>query len=170
MLSFEPVSRPQSAESVAWQLANLRDSDSSGETLLPEPDDGVLDVLIADDDKDIAKVLEFYAKRALGDVVVRVARDGLAAVEEMDRKIPDILLLDLHMPKMNGVEVCMHLRGDPRARNVKIIAVSAGAQEHDKELLHQLGIHRFVTKGADLRTSLAEAIRDACGLRTSSRP
>jgi serine/threonine protein kinase len=164
MLSFEPTSRPQSAEAVAWQLANLRDSESSGEVSLPAPDDGVLDVLIADDDKDIARVLEFYAKRVLGKAVVRVARDGRAAVDEMDKKLPDILLLDLHMPKMNGVEVCMHLRGDPRARNVKIIAVSAGAQAHDRELLHQLGIHRFVTKGGDLRESLAEALRDACGL------
>ena len=74
-------------------------------------------------------------------------------------RAPDLMLLDLHMPKMNGVEVCMHVRGERLADDMKIVAVSAGAQEHDLQLLHQLGIFRFIQKGAELKKNLHEVLK-----------
>lgn len=162
-LSTDPAQRPQSAEALAWQLrgAYWDVPELAAETVPPPPNTSVL---IVEDDDDLAKVLTFYAQQALGDVEVRRAEDGIRALELVRDETPDVMLLDLHMPRMNGVEVCMHLRGERLAEDCAIIAVSAGAQEHDLELLHQLGIHHFVSKGPGLKDRLAAEITAACGM------
>ena len=67
------------------------------------------------------------------------------------------------MPKMNGIEVMMHVRGERLAPCARVVAVSAGAQEHDLQLLHQLGLHHFVPKGANLKERLATVIENLFG-------
>jgi CheY-like chemotaxis protein len=91
------------------------------------------------------------------------AADGEEALAEVQKEEPDVMLLDLHMPRMNGVELCMQLRGDGLAQSCSIISVSAGAQEHDVQLLHQLGIHHFVEKGSNLRERLRTVFVEVCG-------
>jgi CheY-like chemotaxis protein len=119
-----------------------------------------IEVLLVEDDADLAKIMKFYVTQSLGNSVqIRHATDGEMAVAMLRKKAPDLMLLDLHMPKMNGVEVCMHVRGERIADDMKIVAVSAGAQEHDLQLLHQLGIHRFIQKGADLKKHLHEVLK-----------
>jgi serine/threonine-protein kinase len=162
MLSPDPTMRIQSAEAVAWQLRAIRDarprSDRPVVTRRKAPS-----VLIVDDDVDLAKILTFYVQQIVGATEVRVAHDGEEALRQVQEREPDVMLLDLHMPRMNGVEVCMQLRGEGLAQSCSIISVSAGAHEHDVQLLHQLGIHHFVEKGSNLRERLRAVFAEVCG-------
>lgn len=166
LLAKDPNDRPQSAEAVAWRLRAMRDGFDEAEravTIVPESEG--LRVLIAEDNRDVARVLQFYVKQILGEAVkIETAVDGEAAMAAIRRREPDLLLLDLHMPKMNGIEVCMALRGERLAERTTIISVSAGAQDDDKQLLYQLGIHHFVEKGTQLKDRLSAAIYDAMGI------
>jgi serine/threonine-protein kinase len=171
LMAKDPGARPRSAEAVAWQLRSIREQarvEPSARSA-PGAEDERLELLVVEDDPQVAKILTFYAKKALDDVSIRVARDGLEALEALRAKAPDVMLLDLHMPKMNGVEVCMHLRGEGLGDDTAIIAVSAGAQPGDIQLLHQLGIHHFVQKGSQLAERLAAALLEVSG-RPSVRP
>jgi serine/threonine-protein kinase len=160
-LALEPDARPESAEAFTWQLeASLRLDRRATAATAPPP---AIDLLVVEDDPDMARILSFYAKQELGAVSVRRAADGVEAVALVRERAPDVMLLDLHMPKMNGVEVLMQMRGERLAEGAAVIAVSAGAQRDDLELLHQLGIHHFVSKGQDLKRKLADALRGACG-------
>jgi two-component system response regulator AdeR len=122
-------------------------------------------VLIVDDDRDLARILTFYVRQIMGPVDVRVAHDGEEALKAVQEAEPDVMLLDLHMPRMNGVELCMQLKGEGLAEGSSIISVSAGAAEHDVQLLHQLGIHHFVEKGSNLRERLRAVLVEVCGRR-----
>lgn len=164
MMAKDPKDRPQSMEAIAWQLRSIRDRELRK---APEPQRAAsasgADVLIVDDDADIVRILEFYVRKSLPKVSVRVARDGVEAMQRLAEREPDFMLLDLHMPRMNGIDVCMQMRGRRIATHTTVISVSAGAQEHDKQLLHQLGIHHFVEKGGSLRERLAAVFREVSG-------
>jgi serine/threonine-protein kinase len=164
MLSPNPQVRLQSAEAAAWQLRGIHEGrpNTDGPAAdTPEP----LSVLIVDDDVDLAKILTFYVRQIVGNSEIRVAHDGEEALREVQKQEPDVMLLDLHMPRMNGVEVCMQLKGEGLAEACSIISVSAGAQEHDVQLLHQLGIHHFLEKGSNLRGRLQSVLGEVCGDR-----
>jgi serine/threonine-protein kinase len=163
LMAKAPSDRPQSAEAVAWRLKAVRDRD------LDNPRSGPLDVLIVDDDEHVTRVLDFYVRQILGAVELRVAEDGERALKMIRQKAPDLLLLDLHMPRMNGLELCMFMRGARLAEDTAIIPVSAGAQQHDRQLLHELGIRHFVEKGERLRDRLAEVIEEVIGSQARRR-
>ncbi|MEM6954829.1 MAG: protein kinase [Myxococcota bacterium] len=162
MLAKDPSARPQSAEGIAWSLARMRaelERPPTTSSSPPPPEEGAIDVLLVEDDPDLARIMQFYVSSILGEkVTLRHVADGEAAVAALRERAPDLMLLDLHMPKMNGVEVCMHVRGERLADDMKIVAVSAGAQDHDLQLLHQLGIYRFIQKGANLKQNLHETL------------
>ena len=155
MMHRDPAARPQSAEVVSWQIKRI-----AAEGRRPKPAERPAPrVLIVDDDADISRVLAFYVDKALGGAEVTRVPDGESALEHLRRAAPpDVMLLDLHMPKMNGIEVAMYVRGEELAPDCRIIAVSAGAQEHDRQLLHQLGIRDFVEKGSGLGERLAAVL------------
>lgn len=164
MLNPDPQLRVQSAEAAAWQMRAARRAGSRVDMPVVK---GVkpLSVLIVDDDVDLAKIMTFYVRQIVGNVDIRVAYDGEEALRAVRDQEPDVMLLDLHMPRMNGVEVCMQLRGDGLAQSCSVISVSAGAQEHDVQLLHQLDIHHFLEKGSNLRERLRTAFGEVCGDR-----
>jgi len=162
MLSPDPQVRIQSAEAVAWQLRAIRDERPRSDSPAVTHKKGQ-SVLIVDDDIDLAKILTFYVRQIVGPSDIRVAHDGEEALAEVQKAEPDVMLLDLHMPRMNGVELCMQLKGEGLAQSCSIISVSAGAQEHDVQLLHQLGIHHFVEKGSNLRERLRAVFVEVCG-------
>jgi serine/threonine-protein kinase len=160
MLQRDPGARPQSAESVAWALRRIAEKRPARETPAQPAR-----ILVVEDDKDVARVLGFYAKKALGsDIDVRTVHDGEAALAALREHVADVMLLDLQMPKMNGLEVAMYMRGEGLAPDCTIVSVSAGAQEHDRQLMHQLGIRHYVQKGQDLGDRLAAVLRDIRGV------
>ncbi len=153
MLAKGPEERPPSAEAVVWAVDGIRN------TAHPEP----IDVLVVDDNPDIARVLGFYAEKALGACRVRTARDGEEAIARLRDEEPDVMLLDLDMPRMNGIEVCMYARGAQLAERCRIIAVSAGAQPHDRQLPAPTGHHPLRGQGwphaGTARGSVARSLR-----------
>ncbi|MBW2508636.1 MAG: protein kinase [Deltaproteobacteria bacterium] len=164
MLNPNPQLRTQSAEAAAWQMRATLENRSQVEVAAVSQRKP-LSVLIVDDDVDLAKILSFYVRQIVGRADIRVAHDGEEALRQIQDEEPEVMLLDLHMPRMNGVEVCMQLKGEGLAQSCSVISVSAGAQEHDVQLLHQLGIHHFLEKGSNLRERLRAVFGEVCGDR-----
>ena len=158
MLAKAPGDRPASMDAIAQELCmmemRLQDPDWT-------PDLEPIDVLIVEDDEAMARVERFYVEDLFGRerVSVRTASDGEEALAGVRAQPPDLLLLDLQLPKLNGIEVGMQIRGDGLAPDAKFIGISAGAQEGDLRVLHRLGFHHFVPKGVGMRRRLAAALR-----------
>ncbi len=162
MLCKDPSDRPPSARAIAWHLREMADRLARAkDPSFPPPPKQTIDVLIVEDDEALARIEGFYVEELFGrdHVSLRHARDGLEAIEQVRVQAPDLLLLDLHLPKLNGIEVGMQMRGDRLAPQTKFVAISAGAQERDLQLLHLLGFHHFVPKGEDMKERLHEALR-----------
>jgi CheY-like chemotaxis protein len=80
------------------------------------------------------------------------AKDGLTGLEMARAHMPDLILLDIQMPVMNGFMVIRELRNDPMLRRIKAIAVTSFAMKGDREKALQAGFDEYVTKPIDTRT------------------
>jgi serine/threonine-protein kinase len=152
LLASDPNERPQTAEAALWQLRALRSRIGTGEVLRP------LSVLIVDDDEDIRGALSIYVRAAAPDADVEMTGDGAQALRLVRRRVPDLLLLDLDLPDINGIEVCMILRGMQLGDGCMIVSISGRATRADVELLQQLGV-RSLEKGPALMDQLVELIQ-----------
>lgn len=99
---------------------------------------------MVEDDKDVIDVLRNALEAE--EYSVHVAKDGLDAVEQASRVLPDLVLLDLNIPKMHGIEVCKRLRSDPRLRDIPLIILSGKGDEEDKIAGLETGADDYVTK------------------------
>jgi DNA-binding response OmpR family regulator len=86
-------------------------------------------VVIADDDPDIRRLVEMTVTNAGCDVTV--ASDGEEALERVRESMPDLVILDVLMPRMDGWEVARALKGDPATREVPVMFLTSRGQEHD---------------------------------------
>ncbi|MER5884964.1 response regulator transcription factor [Streptomyces sp. NPDC001941] len=98
-------------------------------------------ILVVDDDPTVSEVVSGYLERA--GHTVRRAADGLQALREADRWPPDLVVLDLMLPGMDGLEVCRELRG---RGPVPVIMLTARGDEDDRILGLELGADDYVTK------------------------
>ena len=98
-------------------------------------------MLIADDNRQITSILEEYAKRE-GFSTITVF-DGVQAVEQFEAAQPDILLLDVMMPRMDGFEVCKQIR---KVSNVPIVMVTARGEDFEKIMGLEIGADDYVVK------------------------
>lgn len=101
-------------------------------------------VLIADDNPQILELLEAY----LDPLKVRVisAADGQATLTRVEQDQPDLILLDVMMPKRSGFEVCRILKQDPRYRDIPIVMVTALNELGDIERARECGADDFLSK------------------------
>ena len=106
-------------------------------------------VLIVEDDPDIVDILSYNLKQA--DLKVTSAPDGSSALAEVKRRLPDLILLDLMLPKVDGLEVCRLLKGEPETKNVPIIMITAKGEEVDKVVGFELGADDYVVKPFSVR-------------------
>ncbi|MEM7811715.1 MAG: response regulator [Planctomycetota bacterium] len=109
-------------------------------------------ILIADDNAQNCELLEAYL--AEGDYDVRCVSDGTAAIEAVRADAPDVLLLDIMMPRMSGYEVCQQLRADEATAGLPIVMVSALDESGDIDKALEAGCDDFLTKpinGRELR-------------------
>ena len=121
-------------------------------------------VLLVEDEESFVDALRIGLDREGFDVVV--ARDGSEAIEAFEASRPDLVLLDLMLPKLSGIDVCRALR---ERSEVPIIVVSAKSEEIDTVLLLELGADDFVTKPYRLRELVAR-MRAVQRRRVSAEP
>jgi DNA-binding response OmpR family regulator len=106
-------------------------------------------VLIVDDDQDIVKLLSLHL-RSEG-YSVEVAYDGLEALDKISESQPDVIILDLMMPKVDGSVVCLSVKHTSATRRIKIIILTAKIQTKDKiEELCKLEADLYMTKPFEL--------------------
>ena len=110
-------------------------------------------VLVVDDEDNIVKVLKYNLERQNYDVVV--AQDGLDAVDKAVSEKPDVMLLDIMLPKKNGFEVCQTLREKPETNMLPIIMLSAKGEMDDKLTGFEIGADDYVSKPFDEKELLA---------------
>ena len=101
-------------------------------------------ILVVDDEPDAVELVAFNLKGAGCDVVT--ATDGEQALEQARTALPDLIVLDLMLPEVDGLEVCKILRRDPRTAGIPIIMLTAKAAEIDRVLGLELGADDYVTK------------------------
>ncbi|NTU84095.1 MAG: response regulator [Chloroflexales bacterium] len=111
-----------------------------------------LRVLLADDNETNSLVIEDYLQ-SHGYAVV-IARNGIEALEQIQIEPPDIVLMDIQMPGMDGLEATRRVRADPGLRALPIIALTALAMPGDRERCLEAGADAYFTKPISLRTLL----------------
>jgi diguanylate cyclase (GGDEF)-like protein len=118
-----------------------------------EPGGGGESLLVVDDDPFIARLLEIELKAAGYDV--RVASDGMMAMETAQERSPDLVLADVMMPNMDGFELTRRLRQDPRTASVSIIMLTARGLSADKLEGFAIGADDYIVKPFDTPELLA---------------
>ena len=101
-------------------------------------------ILIVEDEKDIVKMLEYNLKKEGFQVVS--SRDGEEALDLAVRENPDLVILDLMLPGLDGLEVCKILKKESKTSHIPIIMLTAKSQESDKVIGLELGADDYITK------------------------
>ena len=101
-------------------------------------------ILVVDDEPDAVDLVEFNLKSAGYEVVT--AADGAEALKKAKAHSPDLILLDLMLPEVDGLEVCKILRRDPAIAAIPVIMLTAKAAEIDRVLGLELGADDYITK------------------------
>lgn len=101
-------------------------------------------ILLIEDEEDIADLIKLQAEISGYKIVVEV--DGLNGFLAVEREKPDIVVLDIMLPGMNGLDVCRKIKGNPELKNIPVIMISAKSEELDVVLGLELGADDYVTK------------------------
>lgn len=110
-------------------------------------------ILIVEDEKDIVKMLEYNLKKEGFKTVS--ALDGEEALEMARKELPELILLDLMLPVIDGLEVCKELKKERKTAGIPIIMLTAKRQEADKIVGLELGADDYVTKPFSPRELIA---------------
>jgi serine/threonine-protein kinase len=154
MLAKDPALRPQSAEAALWHLRAIQ-----VRARTEAPTEG-FSVLIVDDDPAMLELIAEEVASSLPGARIAKAPDSDAALARTGRTVPDILFVDLALPRMSVVEIAMHLRGSESGDHCVIVAVTGEASDDDKNVLTLLGMTRFVRKGPRLGEGISKMLRE----------
>nr|WP_217344665.1 response regulator [Noviherbaspirillum sp. L7-7A]MBV0878835.1 response regulator [Noviherbaspirillum sp. L7-7A] len=110
-------------------------------------------ILIVDDEPNIVLSLEFLMEQAGFEVAV--ATDGEAALAQLAAFRPDLVLLDIMLPRLNGYEVCQRIRAHPAWSGIKVVMLSAKGRELEVSKGLALGADAYVTKPFSTRDLIA---------------
>ena len=110
-------------------------------------------ILIVEDEKDIVKMLDYNLKKE--NFRVLSCGDGEDALKLASREQPDLILLDLMLPGIDGLEVCKSLKNERKTANIPIIMLTAKSQETDKVIGLELGADDYITKPFSPRELIA---------------
>jgi PleD family two-component response regulator len=119
-------------------------------------------ILIADDNPQGVELLEAYLSE--GDYAIRTAADGEETLRQVAEWRPDLILLDIMMPKISGFEVCKRLRADPATRDVAVVMITALDQPSDVDRAVDAGTDDFVRKPIN-KNELLVRVRSALRCR-----
>ena len=110
-------------------------------------------ILIVDDEEHIRELLKFNLNNSGYDTIL--ASNGVEALKYAKDEIPDLVLLDIMIPEMDGIEVCKNIRAEKTLVNTSIIMLTAKSEELDKILGLELGADDYITKPFSIRELLA---------------
>ena len=109
-------------------------------------------ILIVEDDRALSDVLAYNLKKVGYEVLV--ANDGQSGLTQAQLKLPDLVLLDVMLPVLDGLDVCRRLRADPATRDISIIMLTAKAEETDELVGFTLGADDYVAKPFSVKVLL----------------
>ncbi len=125
---------------------------------MTDPAPRPLRILVAEDEGDVARLYGAYATRRGHEVVV--ARDGAEALLAAAAELPDLILLDVAMPKLDGRDVLRQLKASPRTRPIPVLVITAsGGDQNLRDLLLELGAWDVLEKPVDLQITFNKAER-----------
>ena len=101
-------------------------------------------VMVVDDSLTMRKVTGRVLERHNFEVVT--ARDGVEALERLEERVPDLMLLDIEMPRMDGYELATAMRADPRFREVPIIMITSRTGDKHRQRAFEIGVQRYLGK------------------------
>jgi len=106
-------------------------------------------ILIVDDERDLLSLLDFNLRQAGFETML--AACGQEALQQLRRRTPDLVLLDLMLPDVSGTEICRSVKADPRTKHVPVMMLTAKSDEVDKVVGFELGADDYVTKPFSVR-------------------
>jgi DNA-binding response OmpR family regulator len=104
----------------------------------------VTKILVAEDERDIRELIAFTLRFAGFDV--RLAKNGAEAVEMVEAEDPDLIILDVRMPKMTGYEACRKIKADPETKETPVLILSAKGQEVEIQQGLDSGADEYILK------------------------
>jgi len=135
------------------ELANLA-AIGNGETVS-------IKVLVAEDEQNIAESLRFILERA--DCHVRHASDGEQALQAVRSERPDVMILDVMLPSLNGFDVLKTIRADESLQQIPVLILTAKGQLQDRKTADDLGADAFITKPFANAEIVSEVLRLGSG-------
>lgn len=109
-------------------------------------------ILIVDDEPDIVETLDFLIQSEGYESIT--AMDGEDALKKAKEESPDIIILDVMLPKINGYKVCRLLKFDNKYKHIPILMVTARSQQEDKAIGEETGADDYITKPFDINNLL----------------
>jgi two-component system phosphate regulon response regulator PhoB len=122
-------------------------------------------ILVVEDEADLAELVAFNLRQA--GYTTQTAADGAEAMAAVDRQVPDLIVLDLMLPDISGMEVCRRIRSGAESSHVPVIMLTARGEEVDRVLGFEVGADDYVTKPFSPRELV---LRVAAVLRRSGGP
>jgi phosphate regulon transcriptional regulator PhoB len=110
-------------------------------------------IFVVEDDPDIAELLQFNLDKE--GYEVKIEADGEKAYDMILNKVPDLLILDLNLPGLSGIEICKYLRENARTKSLPIMMLTARTQEIDKIIGFEIGADDYITKPFSVREVIA---------------
>ena len=126
------------------------------------PDLSAASILLVDDNLQNLELMQAYLESL--PCALRTARDGVEAMRMIDEHVPDLVLLDVMMPRMSGFEVCQRIKTNPATRDVVVIMVTALHEVGDFERAVECGTNDFITKPVN-KPELLTRVRSLLELR-----
>jgi CheY-like chemotaxis protein len=117
-------------------------------------------VLVVDDDEVIRQLIAVNLQ--LEGFEVATAVDGQDCLEKVRAVRPDVITLDIMMPRLDGWVTAVRLREDPETAEIKVVMITARAQDHDIQRGHEIGVDAYVTKPFD-PNDLIRTVRELAG-------
>ncbi len=116
-------------------------------------------ILIVDDETDVLDLLSSVMQNDEEPIEIATARSGVEALLLIGERAPDLLILDIKMPGMNGFEVCQKLKANPRSRNIKIVAISGDTDPATRARILEAGADVFFTKPLNVLDFRRESLK-----------
>jgi len=120
-------------------------------------------LIVEDNDKNLKLVRDVLQVKGFSTIEAGTAEDGIKLAAE--RK-PDLILMDIHLPGMNGIDALKVLRGDAATSKIPVIAVTASVMQQDRKLITEAGFDGYVGKPINLKEFL-DAVRDILARKAS---